>query len=274
MLQLHKYCHWFYWHRGKRLLFNLGFTLFVWLFLAVTQPFGIYDNNVPDWTILLFLLPISLIWLVIAYGIDYFINNWTRFVIRDSHRQDAGVWALKLIAFIHLIFLLRGHFCSWLCVDLFEYLQLWLAVFILFTLFYLPYTFYAQYRYFHRMLADGPASEADLVLTGSTKETYQLRTDQLAYLEADNNYVDLFIIEDDSIRKVPLRATLKSVEQQLQEHSEFIRIHRSYIVNTKFCIAYHRERQALQLQLSDQPLELPVSKKYRPLVRQLFTHPK
>lgn len=275
MLDFHKYFHWFYYHKGKAALFNFGFGAFIWLFLAITQPFGIYNNNVSAPMLWLLLLPIGLIWVVFSFGVDWVGKRWLRLPLRDNYRLDWWVWAVKMAILVHVIFIIRGLLCDWECVDTGEYFEAWLAFFIIFSFFYLPFTFYAKYRFFHGMLGEGGAEKNNLTLTGETKEVLRLHPEKLVYLQADDNYVALWTRdEQQDLKKIYFRASLKSVEGQLKERSEFVRIHRSYIINSNYFNDYKKGENALLLKWGTTEMELPVSQKYKHLVAALFVRPK
>ena len=83
-----------------------------------------------------------------------------------------------------------------------------------------------------------------------------LNFDEILYLKADNNTTDFFLAGD---RKVSAYKTLKHFEESLPE--DFLRIHHSYIINTKHInrINYGKSVIALHGQAPD----IPFSKSYK-----------
>ncbi len=67
-----------------------------------------------------------------------------------------------------------------------------------------------------------------IVGTGKSEE-YKIEADRLYVVKAEDNYVILYINKDDIIKKWMLRATMNEIERQL--NSDFVRIHRSFIIN-------------------------------------------
>lgn len=60
--------------------------------------------------------------------------------------------------------------------------------------------------------------------------TYLLNVDDLVYLEANNNYTNIYVSESAGIRNVCVSKTLGVFEEELPAE-KFFRVHRSYIVN-------------------------------------------
>lgn len=90
----------------------------------------------------------------------------------------------------------------------------------------------------------------------SYKDFHYLDTDEILYLKADNNATD-FMMKDGST--VSAFKTLKSFEDRLPKH--FVRVHQSYIINTKFVSRINYGKSICALKNGD--LQLPFSKSYK-----------
>lgn len=90
----------------------------------------------------------------------------------------------------------------------------------------------------------------------SYKDYQYLKTDEILYLQADNNATD-FILKDGS--RISAFKTLKSFEKQLP--SNFVRVHQSYILNRDYIsrINYGKNKCTLKFGKA----ELPFSRGYR-----------
>lgn len=237
----------------------------MWLFLLLALPFGIYDNNFSNFFyLLLFLLPFGLIWIVISYSVDYLVNHIFSFKADESYRIDFIVFLLKLFLLVHLAFTFRGYLCSWQCVDLYEYIELWFASILMLSLVYIPFSLYARSRFYHKMVGVNISESEDLIeLKGEGKETFNIRLDNIIYFKSDDNYVDIVMISQDvKHKKLVFRATLKSIEDQLTSHSQFIRVHRSFIVNLRYTIDLGK-KDTIKVKNGDLEFEMPISKKYQ-----------
>lgn len=271
----HKYFHWLYYTKKKRLVFNGIALLFIWLFLALTQPFGIYDNNLSFLKLSLFLFLMALIWVSITYCTEWIFLRLFSWNIKQDLKKDLKVWVLKITLATHVIFFLRAAACYWECVDWLEYLESWMACLLLFLFVYVPFSLYAKYLYFKGMLLQGQTDTDTLILTGAGKEVIKISKEELIFIQANDNYAILNLMKaDGEMKTILIRASLKSLELQLAPYSAFLRIHRSYIVNASFYDAFAKSSGQLSLTVNGAPLVLPVSRKYKPEIIAHFTHHK
>jgi hypothetical protein len=99
-----------------------------------------------------------------------------------------------------------------------------------------------------------------------------VKTPDLLYLQASDNYVTIFYIHQQKQAKYMLRTSLKQIESELA-YSPFIRCHRSYMVNFEKVKIIRREKDGLKLELEAPDLvEIPVSKTYMEEVFKAFGH--
>jgi hypothetical protein len=94
----------------------------------------------------------------------------------------------------------------------------------------------------------------------SAKEQYELNPASILCVQAGDNYVTLFYESGEAVKKILFRATLKSLEEQLQTHSNFYRCHKSYIVNLSNVFKVSGNAQGYKLHLSDLDFVVPVSR--------------
>ncbi len=90
----------------------------------------------------------------------------------------------------------------------------------------------------------------------SYRDYHYVDTNDILYLQADNNATD-FIMADGSV--INAYKTLKSFEQQLPKN--FVRIHQSYILNTKHVARINYGKAICSLKGRKQ--QLPFSKSYK-----------
>lgn len=84
-----------------------------------------------------------------------------------------------------------------------------------------------------------------------------LDTNEILYLKSDNNATDFFMRDGNVVSAFK---TLKSFEQQLPE--SFIRVHQSYIINSRYVSRINYGKSICTLR-NEQRAELPFSKTYR-----------
>ena len=76
----------------------------------------------------------------------------------------------------------------------------------------------------------GLSGEA-LTLTGTTNESVALQISHLLYIEAVGNYVKVSHLRNDQVHTDMLRATMKQMEEKLQDYPMIVRCHRAFLVN-------------------------------------------
>jgi hypothetical protein len=99
-----------------------------------------------------------------------------------------------------------------------------------------------------------------------------VKTADLLYLQAADNYVTIVYTTQQKQAKYMLRSSLKLIENDLKG-SPLIRCHRSYMVNFEKVKIIRRESDGLRLELEAPTLlEIPVSKTYMNEVFKAFGH--
>ena len=75
------------------------------------------------------------------------------------------------------------------------------------------------------------ALQQELTLTGTTNESVTLQISHLLYMEAVGNYVKVCHLNNGQVRTDMLRATMKQMEETLQDYPMIVRSHRAFLVN-------------------------------------------
>lgn len=258
----HFYFLWLYQQSSRyRHSYIIGSGIFIWLFLLLTQPFGLYNNNLGGPVLLaLFLLPFGISWVIINYGYDYLFKSLFRQGYEETIPQNFLFWILKVITLVHVIYVFREILCEWNCIDLAEYLELWLACSLLFIFTYIPYSLYARFKYFQSIVVQGPSGSQLFEFKGEGKRTESVNLEDVLYTMADDNYVDIVFLLEGKTKKLVLRGTISSLENQLKGQNRFIRVHRKYIVNLRH--ATRITQSLVVIGSGNTVIEIPVSKKY------------
>jgi LytTr DNA-binding domain len=106
----------------------------------------------------------------------------------------------------------------------------------------------------------------DLIkITGTNQnEEFELEANKLIAFEANDNYVNIsFLDEENKHQKKVFRTTLKSISQQLSEKSNFLKIHRSVIINTELIEDLLGNSQSRKVKMKYGDLTFPVSRNIR-----------
>lgn len=96
---------------------------------------------------------------------------------------------------------------------------------------------------------------------GKNRLSIQLKT--IICFEANDNYVSIYYEDtNENLVKKLERISMKRIEEFLgEENNDFLRIHKSFIINTKFIIQVLGKAQAQKVRLKHLNEELPVSRK-------------
>lgn len=279
-LKNHFYFHWLHKRPGYAHLFNIGSGLFFWLFLWVALPFGISIGNNSFKSILMlgfYLLPLGVAWSLIFFTGDWVFKKYFSADSESQTKNSLISWIVRLLVLIHFIIIFREVLCEGPCIDVKEYFDVWIACILLFSLSYIPYSLYGRYLYFHSLVSAEKVEDGAFTLNGEGKESIAIQLDQIIYFQSSDNYVDIYLAKEmNPGKRIIFRCTLKSIEEQLADFPQFIRIHRSFLVNTQY-IAYSSGwniRKQIEMSFRDYQVSIPVSRSYLETLTNLFTHPK
>ncbi|MFN0037244.1 MAG: LytR/AlgR family response regulator transcription factor, partial [Saprospiraceae bacterium] len=101
-------------------------------------------------------------------------------------------------------------------------------------------------------------------------ETLTLDASQIAYLAAQDNYVQVSFFENGALRSRLLRATMRKMEDALADWPQFFRCHRTYVVNFDKLEKVSGNAQGYRLHLAGVEETIPVSRNLNEVVRGRF----
>ena len=120
-----------------------------------------------------------------------------------------------------------------------------------------------------------PADQAKMMIPFADEKgvlRFSVKMDNLLYLEASDNYVNIFYLNKEKVMRFILRNTLKNMEDVLKG-TGIVRSHRSYMVNCGRVKVIRKESDGLRLDLElPVAIDLPVSRTYVENVMKAFTH--
>ena len=91
-------------------------------------------------------------------------------------------------------------------------------------------------------------------------ESIKIIPEVLIYCSAADNYVDLFFIENQKVKRVTQRNTLGNIYKLLLQFPYFVKCHRSYLINATMVENIFGNAQGLKLKLKNIDEEIPVSR--------------
>ncbi len=112
------------------------------------------------------------------------------------------------------------------------------------------------------------------VINADSAEEFSFPFDKWIAGKAAGNYVELYFSTNNHKPAVLVRATLKQLSEAMQGRPEFLRCHRSYVVNLAFADKLTGPAQARKLILRGLGEAIPVSRSYeKPLQQKLDAQP-
>ncbi len=114
--------------------------------------------------------------------------------------------------------------------------------------------------------------DSEIIIESENKsESIKVDLDNLLLIKSANNYIEVFWKKDNEIHKKLIRNTLTKIENQLKTYPNFIRCHRTSLVNKSFILKLTRGSQGLQIRLAGMDELIPVSRQYSLKVKEQIT---
>lgn len=114
------------------------------------------------------------------------------------------------------------------------------------------------------------ANHTTVTLKAENGAEVSIDASDVRYVEAMQNYVTVWFVQEEGLQKEVLRATIRSVEEQFAG-TDVVRCHRSYLVQADHIEKVSGNAQGLRLQLTGVAgIEIPVSRSYIPKLRSLL----
>jgi hypothetical protein len=108
------------------------------------------------------------------------------------------------------------------------------------------------------------------IISENRNENLKLQIADIAFMRSADNYVEVFHKKDDDFKKELIRSTLKNIEFQIKPYSNFVRCHRTCIVNTHFIEKLNKNFNNYWLILMNIDEKLPVSRQYLQVIREIL----
>lgn len=103
------------------------------------------------------------------------------------------------------------------------------------------------------------------------KEELKLSKSKLLCIKSDDNYAEIHHLDSSQVKKHLLRNTLHNLEKQLGGESDFLRCHKSYIVNKSKIKEVSGNAAGYKMHLSRLDFEIPVSRKLNSRIQNLLS---
>lgn len=140
---------------------------------------------------------------------------------------------------------------------------------ILIYLVFLYFKWKDSYRSTLEQGISGKNQPKQILLKGENKDD-RIETDlaHVLYLQAHDNYVMLYLEEEDTVQRHILRSTLKDLQQQLGDE-DFPKVHRSYVVNRSRIEEIKGNKSKANLKISGTDKLIPLGRSFYDRIKNL-----
>lgn len=264
------------WDNNWRKFYSItGISIFIFLFLFVFRPFGLSQLEIPSETNVLtgYVLVILLIILLLQFVLPFFIS--TVFNEERWKVYKEILYTLIIVLCIGIGIMMYSAMLGLFPVTLSSFT--WFEIItMLVTLIPITLIVLLKQNYlFRKNVKEGFALteklyrktrispfEQTLVLFTSEQQDDNLKVESadIYYITGADNFIEVHIKQQDQIKKVLLRSTLRNAQQSLKRFSNFYRCHRSYIINLDKVQSVSGNSQGFKLVLADTEKSIPVSR--------------
>lgn len=100
------------------------------------------------------------------------------------------------------------------------------------------------------------------LISENESENFQIQVSNIVFVKSADNYVEVGFQNEGEVKKKMIRNTLKNVESQLRKFNNFIRTHRTSLVNIDFIEKLNKNFNTYWLSLDNTNETIPVSRQY------------
>jgi DNA-binding LytR/AlgR family response regulator len=258
----------------KSVIINITVALVVFFILYVFKPTLFFDMKVS------YSFSDSLLFSGITFCVAYFYTNiLTRVLPRTFDTKTWTVGKEILMMFVILLsisivnfFVGQAMFYPNTSFDITAFLEVIIATFVIGVIPMIVvvafYLYYNQKNIQEKATSINESIQPKLLqesktyqLNGTGKyEQLQLQGNHLLFIESIGNYCDIYYWQDEQLTKTTFRATLLALNEELPMN-QFLKTHRSFLVNLNKVTQVSGNAQGYQLTLKDyEDRTIPVSR--------------
>lgn len=254
-------------------LYLYGIAIYMFLFLYIFEPFGMYNLSG------LYKLKIISLYVFIGFFISFVHLFWLQNkIIKIYNLRNTILW----ISWITLLTSLSSSVINDIVFNHghFYFLSFFVFIGIVFGITIIPILVLILWHYVYtlqkqikisgqlnkKILEKGETSdnsETILFEASNKRENISLRINNFLYIKSADNYIDVYYVENNSIKHNLLRNTLNEIEKKFAGNKNIQRCHLSYIVNIGIIDSVLGNASGYKLKLKNTEVLIPLSRKYR-----------
>lgn len=252
---------------------SLFFGIFIFLFLLIFEPFGIH-RIIEDKTLVLSGFG------AITFSVVFFYTLILPKLFKSFY--DPEKWSVGKELLLIILQILTISFLNWYYYTRLEDTggnhSLLLFLFITFSVGTTPTIIFVLLaeRFLHKknnLIAEKmsqaveenkPQQSKDLILIQSLNknEDLSIQKNELLCMKSEANYINVFYMNNNEIKSVLLRNTLKNIEEQFEKYNFIKRCHRYYIVNLNRVTSIDGNARGYKLTIPELDFNIPVSRSF------------
>jgi hypothetical protein len=260
----------------ERLIYSVVISSFIYLFLRLLEPFdlNLLESENREWIILGYAINAFLLLFIfyvstpLVFGKLFSETKWN--VWREL------IWMITILCFIGIWLAIYEHLIQTRRLSLFTIFETVLKTLVIGVLPISGMVLLNQIRLLKKNIrqanllnaridySEMRVEKSDQVITiqsDNKSEIFQGKVDDILFLVADGNYVDVHHQTLQGVKRTILRTTLSKVASQLLNKDHFIRCHRSYIVNLRQILSVNGNASGLMLSFYDTEKTVPVARR-------------
>ena len=250
-------------------LVGIGSSLIILLY----KPFGI-QNQTGEWLVDVVIFSLGIVFILAIWFMEWGVPAMLPRLFARWSLGKAVLWYAWVMVFVGFVmFIYKNLWGGFQEFTTREFLMVLGRVLIIGLT--VSFVVLGVWQYVNQRKIAFITSKETYTITGQNGQSVQFVLQDILYIQSDDNYVDIHYLANGQRKKEVLRSSLKNVESQIVNPlSPVVRCHRQYLINLeRFRIAKMTSR-AMTLVLNDDQDEVPVSKKYIPILKQqLSTRP-
>ena len=251
--------------------------LFVFLFFALFQPFGMSEWKDPNKYF--YLMGFGLITALVSL----FIKALLPVIFPKFHQEENWVVWKEIFNILLILTLITcgvivysSYLFHWQ-VNFAAFFQmfLWVAIIGIF-----PTSFWVMYDYIDKLKkyskpiqvihhdVQQEASKTIEFIADNEKDKLTIAYENLFFIESTDNYSTIYFLKNAVLQKEMIRSSLSRLEGQIK-HNLVVRCHRSFIVNLEKVENITGNAQGYKLQLNRHGFIIPVARKYSSIIEKI-----
>ena len=279
-----KYPYPFYENAKQGLKISVGIGVFISLFCYLFSPFGL--NQLSDLTLLSFGMVSFLVCGFYIVLLPFLFEKQLRTKGWRIYKEILWILLINFSLAISNYFYLGYVFNAGYKFNISIFLTVFMYTLLIAVIPAIAIILYKQVFVYKKIVKEVEKIDAKLVsknnlffvdektklifYSENKNETIEVDIQNFLFLSSSGNYVEIFSIQDNEIKRDLIRNTISKLEKELKKHESIFRCHRSHIINLNKIYHIEGNLQGYQLYFNKVKEQIPVSRSYTKVIKELL----